>query len=128
MGEIRQIGASLARLHARREEGALATVVGIRGSTYRRPGARLLISGDGQLTGSLSGGCLERDVVRRAVRVMSSGVPEVVVYDSTLDDPDEGFALGCNGVVEILIERIGADGGPIPFLEGCVRARRVGSV
>jgi xanthine dehydrogenase accessory factor len=84
---------------------ALATVVSVEGSSYRRPGARMLISESGETTGVLSGGCLERDVCERAQKVMRSGLPVVVRYDTTnKDDIVWGLGLGCNGIVDVLIE------------------------
>ena len=85
---------------------ALATVVDLAGSAYRRPGARMLVTADGQLTGAISGGCLEGDARRRARQCIQRQQPTVVTYDST--DPDDdlqfGSALGCQGVVQILLE------------------------
>jgi xanthine dehydrogenase accessory factor len=87
------------------ESAALATVVYVAGSSYRRPGARMLVSESGETTGVLSGGCLERDVAERALKVMSTGKPTVVRYDSTFEeDVIWGLGLGCNGIVDILIE------------------------
>ncbi|GMU09361.1 XdhC family protein [Corallococcus caeni] len=86
----------------------LATVVAVSGSSYRRPGARMLMGADGWLAGGVSGGCLEGDLVRKAFFWTSEG-PRVLRYDTTGDTAeDEGglsFALGCNGVVDILLER-----------------------
>jgi xanthine/CO dehydrogenase XdhC/CoxF family maturation factor len=85
---------------------ALASVVDVAGSAYRRPGARMLVTEDGQLTGAISGGCLEGDARRRARQTIRQGRPTLVTYDST--DPDDdlqfGAALGCQGVVHILLE------------------------
>lgn len=85
---------------------ALATVVAVAGSAYRRPGARLLVGESGRLAGGVSGGCLEADVTRKALQ-LSAGRARVLRYDSTDDD----VGLGCNGVVDVLIERLAA--GPL---------------
>lgn len=85
---------------------ALASVVDVAGSAYRRPGARMLVTEDGQLTGAISGGCLEGDARRRARQTIRQGRPTVVTYDSTdpEDDLQFGAALGCQGIVQILLE------------------------
>ncbi len=85
----------------------LATLVTVEGSSYRRPGARLLLDGDGLRLGSISGGCLEEDVLARAQRVFATGVAEAVVYDTTSEnDLVWGVGLGCHGVVRVLIEKL----------------------
>src|SRR4051812_19620457 len=87
----------------------LATLVQVEGSSYRRPGARLLVTDDGRRVGSISGGCLEEDVITRARRVAASGEAEAVVYDTTSEnDLVWGVGLGCHGVVRVLIERVPA--------------------
>ncbi|WP_324678148.1 XdhC family protein [Hymenobacter sp. GOD-10R] len=84
---------------------ALATVVEVLGSAYRRPGARMLVTDDGQLTGAISGGCLEGDARQRARRALVQGVPALVTYDTRdEDDPRHGLGPGCQGVVRILLE------------------------
>ncbi len=86
---------------------AVATVIEVRGSAFRRPGARMLIAGDGRLVGSVSGGCLEADVCQQASRVIATGVPEILTYDTTSDaDIVWGLGLGCNGIVRVLVERV----------------------
>lgn len=86
---------------------ALATVVQVEGSSYRRPGARMLITEEGQLTGAISGGCLEGDALRKALLALHENCNKLVVYDS-LDESDAevGMQLGCNGKVEILFEPV----------------------
>lgn len=85
----------------------LATLVSVAGSSYRRPGARLLILPSGERIGSISGGCLEEDVLLRAQRVGATGQAETVVYDTTAEnDLVWGVGLGCHGVVRVLIERL----------------------
>jgi len=86
----------------------LATVVAVSGSAYRRPGARMVMGEEGWLSGGVSGGCLEGDIIRKAFFWTANG-PRLLRYDSTGDNvEDEGglsFALGCNGVVDVLLER-----------------------
>lgn len=86
---------------------ALATVVHLEGSSYRRPGARMLIEEDGHLTGAISGGCLEGDALRKALNVIAQNKAMLVTYD-TMDDDDAkfGVGLGCNGIIQVLIEPI----------------------
>jgi xanthine/CO dehydrogenase XdhC/CoxF family maturation factor len=84
---------------------ALATVVDVRGSSYRLPGARMLIDEVGDSFGMVSGGCLEADLRERARRVIRTGDAELVVYDTrATDDTVFGLNLGCRGVVRILLE------------------------
>lgn len=85
----------------------LATLVRVAGSSYRRPGSRLLLAADGRRHGSISGGCLEEDVLIRARRVAATGVPDLVTYDTTSEnDLVWGVGLGCHGVVDVLIESV----------------------
>jgi xanthine/CO dehydrogenase XdhC/CoxF family maturation factor len=89
---------------------ALATVVLVEGSSYRRAGARMLITEDGQLTGAISGGCLEGDALRKARMVIFQQKPMLVTYDTTdEDDAKFGVQLGCNGIIHVLIEPINPD-------------------
>jgi xanthine/CO dehydrogenase XdhC/CoxF family maturation factor len=87
------------------EPMALATIVDVRGSTYRREGARLLIPASGRTVGTISGGCLEGDVRTVAEEVMADGVPRLAHYDLTADDEAVwGWGLGCNGVIDVFVE------------------------
>lgn len=105
MPELSRILAALA--HAPGEPAALATLVRVEGSSYRRPGARLLLLKSGLRIGSISGGCLEDDVVLRAQRVLTNSKPETAVYDTTSEnDLVWGVGLGCQGVVHIFIEPV----------------------
>jgi xanthine dehydrogenase accessory factor len=89
------------------KQTALATVVHVEGSSYRRAGARMMVTDDGQLTGAISGGCLEGDALRKARLVMAQQKPMLVTYDTTdEDDAKLGVGLGCNGIIHILIEPI----------------------
>ncbi|MEO6522815.1 MAG: XdhC family protein [Mucilaginibacter sp.] len=106
---------------------ALATVVLVEGSSYRRAGARMLITENGQLTGAISGGCLEGDALRKARLVMAQQQPMLVTYD-TMDDDDAklGVGLGCNGIIHILIEPIHPDNeaNPIQLLSIALSKRQ----
>ncbi len=105
MREMRDMLGTLADLRARSERAAVATVVRVRGSTYRREGARLLIRADGHTVGSISGGCLEGDVAEVAREVIQSGRPRLVSYDLTSDDDAVwGLGLGCNGAIDVFVE------------------------
>ncbi len=95
----------LAEARSRREPVALATVVRVRGSAPRGPGARMLVCADGATHGSVSGGCLEAEVFARAQQVLRTGVAERFQYDLTRD-VEEGEGMVCGGVVEVLVERV----------------------
>ena len=85
----------------------LATLATVEGSSYRRPGARLLLTADGRRLGSISGGCLEEDIVVRARNVLATGIAESVVYDTTSEnDLVWGVGLGCHGVVRVVLEKL----------------------
>ena len=107
MKEIRDIIIAYDQAQKLGKQTALATVVHVEGSSYRRPGARMLIEDDGQLTGAISGGCLEGDALRKALLVITEKRSRLVTYD-TMDDDDAkfGVGLGCNGIIQVLIEPI----------------------
>jgi len=89
------------------DKAVLATVVDVRGSGYRLPGARMLMLENGETHGMISGGCLESDVLERTKKVVKTGNAEVFVYDTT-KEKDSVFSLnmGCRGVIRILLEPI----------------------
>lgn len=107
MKEIKDIIRSSEEAQKQGRQMALATVVHVDGSSYRRPGARMLITEEGHLTGAISGGCLEGDALRKALLVMSQQKSMLVTYD-TMDEDDAklGLGLGCNGIIQVLIEPI----------------------
>lgn len=105
---------------------ALATVVRVRGSSYRSPGARMLITDDGKWVGSISGGCLEGDALRKARTVMTQGVPQMVTYDTSEDSNQNlGIGLGCNGIIDVLLEPINTNDyhDPINLFERLIAAK-----
>lgn len=98
------------------EETVVATVVDVVGSSYRRPGARMIVTRDRRLAGAISGGCLEGDIVRRGFWRTEAG-PIVVTYDA-----NEDSGSGCNGVIDVLLERAAIGGiDPLAVLARCMR-------
>lgn len=107
MKELRDIIRAFDTATSQNKQTALATVVQVDGSSYRRPGARMLVTDDGMMTGAISGGCLEGDALHKALFAMATGENKLISYDSTgEDDIQFGLHLGCNGVVHILFEPI----------------------
>lgn len=107
MKSLRQILASATR--ETDHPWALATLVRTTGSTYRKPGARLLVAPDGTTTGVLSGGCLEEEIGRIAQGVLASGQHEFIEFDTRK-------LYGCAGKLGIFIEKIPAAGTTGNFL------------
>lgn len=106
---------------------ALATLLRVEGSSYRRPGSRLLTDGEQVLRGSLSGGCLEGEVLARAKEVLQDGRPRLLRYDLRGDaDLVWGSGSGCEGVLDILVERLDPAAPPPWFLwmEAALQHRR----
>ncbi|MCG8604202.1 XdhC family protein [bacterium] len=107
MIETLRIVETLEELKGKGERAVLATVVRTSGSTYRKEGAKLLISEKGDTIGSISAGCLEGDVLEIVPEVLKSGEPRLLRYDNTA--PEEivwGLGLGCNGIVEVFVEPV----------------------
>lgn len=106
MNELRAIIEAFDEANTRGERCALATVVSVEGSSYRRPGAKMLIFESGVSTGMISAGCLESDVIEHAKRVIKTNLTTLVEYDtaSTSDEIVWGLGLGCNGIVRVLVE------------------------
>lgn len=107
MKELKAIIAAYQKVDHSKQRAALATVVKVKGSSYRSPGARMLITDDGKWVGSISGGCLEGDALRKARAVMSDKKSITVTYDTREESNQNlGIGLGCNGVIDVLIEPI----------------------
>jgi xanthine dehydrogenase accessory factor len=127
MTELQAILKAWRILRNEERNAVLATVVHVAGSVYRRPGARLLLLPDSRRIGSVSGGCLEGEIARKAWWWTESGQISLKVFDTTSEnDAVWGFGLGCNGVVEVLIERVSAGGATqlLPFLEEAQQLRK----
>jgi len=103
--DLKTIVSEYQKIDYTKRKAALATVVKVRGSSYRSPGARMLIMDDGRWVGSISGGCLEGDALRKARKVMIDKTPMTVTYDTREESNQNlGIGLGCNGVIDVLIE------------------------
>ena len=110
MNEIKAIVDAFDAALCRGERCAMATIVSVEGSAYRRPGARMLVCESGSSTGTISAGCLEGDVIEHAKRVIRAEVAKLVEYDNRFasDEMAWGLGLGCNGVVRVLVEPLSA--------------------
>ena len=107
MKEINEILKAYSKAKSEGKRTALATVVKVEGSSYRQPGARMLVTEEGQLTGAISGGCLEGDALRKALLSINQKQNKLITYNTNNEDDIElGLQLGCNGIVHILFEYI----------------------
>jgi xanthine dehydrogenase accessory factor len=105
MAELRKILELWKRASAAGEDVCVATVAAIEGSSYRRPGARMVMTAGGQRAGTISGGCLEAEVAKKAWWLTERGAA-VQRYSSFFDDEgDMPYGLGCGGAIQVLLER-----------------------
>jgi len=110
MKELRDIIREYDRIDKTKTNLVLATVFDVKGSSYRRTGARMLIQDSGQWTGGISGGCIEGNALKRANMVMADGKARIITYDTENDDEASiGVSLGCNGVISVLFAPIEPD-------------------
>jgi xanthine dehydrogenase accessory factor len=109
-------------LQAAGADYVLATVVDVDGPSYRKPGARMLIAQDGRRAGTVSGGCLEAEVAKRAWWLTQSG-PVIQRYSTAADDGDMPYGSGCGGVVYLLLERRATAAPLLTALESAFHAR-----
>ncbi|HEX5152171.1 MAG TPA: XdhC/CoxI family protein [Parafilimonas sp.] len=127
MKELNDIIQAYDKAVLQNKQTALATVVKVEGSSYRRPGARMLVTEDGAITGAISGGCLEGDALRKAQFAMFEQKNKLEIYDTT-DEEDHklGVQLGCNGIVYILFEPIKKedDHNPVMLLKKIAQQRK----
>ena len=127
MKEINDILKAYSEAKKAGQKTALATVVKVEGSSYRQPGARMLVTEDGNLTGAISGGCLEGDALRKALLSIHQQQNKLITYNtSNENDSEVGLQLGCNGIVHILFEYINdeAINNPIQLLQQLERERK----
>lgn len=126
MKEIIEIVNAFDKAQREGRQSALVTLVHVEGSSYRRPGARMLVTDTGELTGAISGGCLEGDALNKALQSIHQQKNMLVTYDTTdEDDAVMGLGLGCNGVIQVLIQPVDADkeSGPIQMLKKIISGR-----
>jgi len=132
MRELDVIVREVQKLRSNGKTAVLATVVDVSGSAYRLPGARMLVSDNAWAAGSISGGCLESDIILRAPEVIKKGEATLVTYDTTSDeDIVFGVGLGCRGIIRVLIEPITPEIAPadlIEFIRTCLTLRQIGIV
>ncbi|MDC6386269.1 XdhC/CoxI family protein [Flagellimonas taeanensis] len=100
----------------RQERAVLATVAALDGSSYRRPGVRMLIFENGDMVGAVSGGCVEKEVLYQAQSVFSSDMPKVMTYDGR-------YRLGCEGILYILLEPFAPNTDFLEHFWKCIEAR-----
>ena len=127
MKEIRSIVEAWRTIDPGTTAAALATVVRVEGSAYRRAGARMLVLDNGTYLGGISGGCLEGDALRRARKGIALGRSSVITYDTTQDDDYQiGVGLGCQGIIDVLFTPLRPDDDrcPLRLLSGVTSTRR----
>lgn len=127
MKEIKAIVDAYTVLKTSENKAALATVVRVEGSSYRRTGARMLVLDNGAWTGGISGGCLEGDALKRARLAIHNSRPTLITYDTTEEDPHQiGVGLGCNGIIDVLFTPLDLSdrNNPAEILKDCVLESR----
>jgi len=127
MKEIKAIISAYDKIDRSNTSAALATVVRVEGSSYRRTGARMLVTDDGVWVGGISGGCLEGDALKRARLAIAKSASSLITYDTTEDDAYQiGVGLGCNGVIDVLFTPLQFENksNPVEVLKSCVAANR----
>jgi len=127
MKEINRIINAFENARKNQLRSALVTVVHVDGSSYRRPGARMLVMEDGQFTGAISGGCLEGDALRKAMLSLSQQQNKLITYNTNNEeDISIGLQLGCEGIIRVLFEPINFEelNNPIELLKKAVSKRK----
>lgn len=104
------------------EKCAIAQVIRVEESSYRREGARMLVFESGVFEGGISGGCLEGDALQRSQIAILKQEPSIVTYDTSKEN-EIGVGLGCNGVIDVLISPISEDSASLEMLQKCVSDR-----
>ena len=127
MKEIRTIINAYDKIDKATTKAALATVVRVEGSSYRRTGARMLVMDDGVWIGGISGGCLEGDALKRARLAITKSSASLITYDTTEDDAHQiGVGLGCNGIIDVLFTPLNYENenNPVEILKTSIESNR----
>jgi xanthine/CO dehydrogenase XdhC/CoxF family maturation factor len=127
MKEIKAIIKAYDELDRSLARAAIATVVRVEGSSYRRTGARMLVLDNGQWVGGISGGCLEGDALKRARLAINNSHATLITYDTSEDDPHQiGVGLGCNGIIDVLFCPLDFNdpNNPLEVLKSCILSNR----
>ena len=126
MKEIKAVVEAYHKIDFTKNKAALASVVRVEGSSYRRTGARMLIVDSGEWIGGISGGCLEGDALKKAKFAMVQNKATMVTYDTTDDDPYQiGVGLGCNGIIDVLLTPLDSQNtnNQVLTLQDCIESR-----
>ena len=130
MHELEAIVLANEKSRQKSETTFLATIVNTFGSTYRQKGAKMLIHENGEMVGTLSGGCVENDIFQYTQRIIQE--PLVIEYDATQVEEDLiwGFGLGCNGAVTILLEKLNQPDtlSPLNLISQCLNMKGIGAI
>ncbi|BCL84268.1 XdhC family protein [Ktedonobacteria bacterium brp13] len=106
MTQMRDILPDIERWQQRGEQVAIATVISMQGSAPRQPGAKLAVSEKGEVTGSVSGGCVEPAVITSARQVIKTGQPQLLEFGISEADNIEKIGLACGGTIRVFVERL----------------------
>lgn len=117
MHEFIEILNAFKEASANKKRTVLATIVNVVGSSYRKAGVQMLIDENFKTTGNISGGCIEKEVIRQSQNVLSTNFSRIVKYDGR-------YKLGCNGIIYILIEQFNPDKELIAKLDNCIELRQ----
>ncbi|MFT4661697.1 MAG: xanthine dehydrogenase accessory factor [Patiriisocius sp.] len=115
--ELKNIVNAFLNAQAEGVQAVLATVVDLDGSSYRKPGVRMLIKENGEMVGAVSGGCVEKEVYRQALSVFQNGQSKMMTYDGR-------YRLGCEGILYILLESFHPEQDFIVAFQNCIKTRR----
>ncbi len=115
--ELKQIFEAAQQAIQKGLKTVLVTVVGLDGSSYRKPGVRMLIAEDETMTGAVSGGCVEKETLRVAKQVFQHGIPEIMTYDGR-------YRLGCEGQLYILVEPFNPSNDMIRAFDEVIKSRQ----